>query len=156
MPFSPFSALTSKLFGGLSLGLMIAMGLMYLTIKHLNHEIDNLHTWQGDMVVAVKNASGNDKTTTANAKEQVYEMGKSITIMIGATKTQNDAIDALNTQRDAALAKAEAERADRAVAIAKAEDLAKQLRDSELKPVPKADVEKEVRRVQDLVYGAGL
>lgn len=156
MPFNPFSALTSKLFGGLSLGLMIAMGLMYLTIKHLNHEIEKLHTWQGDMVTAVKDASGNDKTTTSNAKEQVYEMGKSIANMISATKTQNDAIDALNKQRDVALAKAETERANRAVAIAKADDLAKQLRDGELKPVSKADVDKEVRRVQDLVYGAGL
>lgn len=43
MPFNPFTALTSKIFGGLSLGLLIVVAVLWLRVEHWHNSSDR---WQ--------------------------------------------------------------------------------------------------------------
>jgi hypothetical protein len=59
MPFNPFSAFTSKIFGGLSLALLVALGIMALVHKHDLATADKLRNEKATLSakLAVSNAS---------------------------------------------------------------------------------------------------
>ena len=44
MPFNPFSALTSKIFGGLSIALLIGLAVLWIGTKRLEHKLDDCRT----------------------------------------------------------------------------------------------------------------
>lgn len=159
MPFG----LSTKVLGGSLVGALILSGVLgialYVTSLRLTNAkevIRNLTDWQSEMVSAVSLASGNPEVTKLTAKAQVQAIGNSLSTLNSALKTSNDAVEKLAQQRKEALARAAQAGKERAAAIKKAETLAAQLRTSAETSVSPEEMEAEVRRVQDLVYEAGL
>jgi hypothetical protein len=160
MTFNPFSALTSKVFGGLLiLSLVTLVPALLITRAKLfdaRETIAVLEQWQDDMVIAVRLASGNKDTTDKTAVQQVNRMGV-IRIKLGeAVQSQSGQIEAMQRESDAALAVAEKARQERAAAIRRAEKLQAELRSRARVPAPAEDMEAAVRRSQDELYEAGL
>ncbi len=160
MPFNPFSALTSKVFGGLLILALVTLGPALLITRaklfDARETITVLEQWQDDMVIAVRLASGNKDTTEKTAVQQVNRMGV-IRIQLGeAVKSQNGQIEAMQRESDAALAIAEQAKQERAAAIRRAEKLQAELRSRARVPAPADDMEAAVRRSQDELYEAGL
>jgi hypothetical protein len=160
MTFNPFSALTSKVFGGLLiLSLVTLVPALLITRAKLfdaRETIAALEQWQDDMVIAVRLASGNKDTTDKTAVQQVNRMGV-IRIKLGeAVERQSGQIEAMQRESDAALAVAEKARQERAAAIRRAEKLQAELRSRARVPAPAEDMEAAVRRSQDELYEAGL
>jgi len=160
MTFNPFSALTSKVFGGLLiLSLVTLVPALLITRAKLfdaRETIAALEQWQDDMVIAVRLASGNKDTTDKTAVQQVNRMGV-IRIKLGeAVESQSGQIEAMQRESDAALAVAEKARQERAAAIRRAEKLQAELRSRARVPAPAEDMEAAVRRSQDELYEAGL
>jgi hypothetical protein len=160
MTFNPFSALTSKVFGGLLiLSLVTLVPALLITRAKLfdaRETIAALEQWQDDMVIAVRLASGNRDTTEKTAVQQVNRMGV-IRIKLGeAVESQSGQIEAMQRESDAALAVAEKARQERAAAIRRAEKLQAELRSRARVPAPAEDMEAAVRRSQDELYEAGL
>jgi hypothetical protein len=160
MTFNPFSALTSKVFGGLLiLSLVTLVPALLITRAKLfdaRETIAALEQWQDDMVIAVRLASGNRDTTEKTAVQQVNRMGV-IRIKLGeAVESQSGQIEAMQRESDAALAVAEKARQERAAAIRRAEKLQAELRSRARVPAPAEDMEAAVRRSQDELYEAGV
>lgn len=160
MPFNPFSALTSKLFGGLLILSLITLGPALLITRaklfDARETIAALEQWQDDMVIAVRLASGNKDTTEKTAVQQVNRMGV-IRIQLGeAVKAQNAAVEAMQRESEAAQAVAERARKERADAVKRTEALQAELRKRARVPAAAADMEAAVRRSQDELYEAGL
>jgi hypothetical protein len=157
-----FSVLTSKIFGGALVGALIFSGVQTIRLEmtqsalgSAKEVIQRLSGWQGSMVQAVSLASGT-QVTPDTAQAQVQAMGTSLQTLHTALKSSNDAVDRLAEQKRVAEEAAAREAKARAAAIAKANDLAKQLRLSAAAPVAPDEMEAEVRRAQDLSYEAGL
>jgi hypothetical protein len=160
MTFNPFSALTSKVFGGLLiLSLVTLVPALLITRAKLfdaRETIAALEQWQDDMVIAVRLASGNRDTTEKTAVQQVNRMGV-IRIKLGeAVESQSGQIEAMQRESDAALAVAEKAKRERAAAIRRTEKLQAELRARARVPAPAEDMDAAVRRSQDDLYGAGL
>jgi hypothetical protein len=160
MTFNPFSALTSKVFGGLLiLSLVTLVPALLITRTKLfdaRETIAALEQWQDDMVIAVRLASGNKDTTDKTAVQQVNRMGV-IRIKLGeAVESQSGQIEAMQRESDAALAVAEKAKRERAAAIRRTEKLQAELRARARVPAPAEDMDAAVRRSQDDLYEAGL
>jgi hypothetical protein len=160
MTFNPFSALTSKVFGGLLLMSLVTLGPALLItrakLSDARETIAALEQWQDDIVIAVRLASGNADTTDKTAEQQINRMGV-IRIKLGeAVESQNGQIEAMQRESDAALAIADKAREERAAAIRRAEKLQAELRSRARVPAPAEDMEAAVRRSQDEIYEAGL
>lgn len=160
MTFNPFSALTSKVFGGLLLLSLVTLGPALLItrakLSDARETIAALEQWQDDIVIAVRLASGNADTTDKTAEQQINRMGV-IRIKLGeAVESQNGQIEAMQRESDAALAIADKAREERAAAIVRAEKLQAELRSRARVPAPAEDMEAAVRRSQDELYEAGL
>jgi hypothetical protein len=160
MTFNPFSALTSKVFGGLLLLSLVTLGPALLItrakLSDARETIAALEQWQDDIVIAVRLASGNADTTDKTAEQQINRMGV-IRIKLGeAVESQNGQIEAMQRESDAALAIADKARKERAAAILRAEKLQAELRSRARVPAPAEDMEAAVRRSQDELYEAGL
>jgi hypothetical protein len=160
MTFNPFSALTSKVFGGLLLLSLVTLGPALLItrakLSDARETIAALEQWQDDIVIAVRLASGNADTTDKTAEQQINRMGV-IRIKLGeAVESQNGQIEAMQRESDAALAIADKAREERAAAILRAEKLQAELRSRARVPAPAEDMEAAVRRSQDELYEAGL
>jgi ribonucleotide monophosphatase NagD (HAD superfamily) len=160
MPFNPFSALTSKLFGaGLVLSLITlgpALLITRATLADAREDIAALTDWQDKIVAAVRLASNNPKADAGTAAEQIGELGFIRVQLKAAVETQNAAIDAMSRESEAALLVAERARQERAAAVRRAEALQSELRSRALVPAPAADMEAAVRQSQDELYEAGL
>ncbi len=160
MTFNPFSALTSKVFGGLLLLSLVTLGPALLItrakLSDARETIAALEQWQDDIVIAVRLASGSADTTDKTAEQQINRMGV-IRIKLGeAVESQNGQIEAMQRESDAALAIADKAREERAAAIRRAEKLQTELRSRARVPAPAEDMEAAVRRSQDELYEAGL
>lgn len=152
-----------KVLGGALAGALFFSGVQTWRLSSVNSAlssakevIQDLTTWRDDMVSTVRLASGSPTITEKSATAQVQALGTSLVTLNAALKTSNDAADRLADQKAQAEARAATEAKARQAAIARAEELAKQLRGGAEKPVDPSEMEAEVRRVQDLAYDAGL
>lgn len=155
--------LVSKVLGGALAGALIFSGVQTVRLGWVQSElssakevIQRLEGWQGEMVTAIRLASGNDTVTAKQAQAQVQAMGTSLVTLHSSLKTSNDAVDRLAEDKRRAEAAAAREAKARAAAIAQAEKLAAQLKSRASAPVSADQMEAEVRRAQDTVYEAGL
>jgi hypothetical protein len=157
------AGLLNKLLGGALAGALIFSGVQTWRLSSVNaalssakEVIQDLTTWRDGMVSTVRLASGSPTITAKTAQAQVQAMGTSLVTLNAALKTSNDAAERLAEQKKEAEARAAAEASARRAAIARADQLAEQLRGGAEKPVDPLEMEAEVRRVQDLAYDAGL
>jgi len=157
MPFNPFSAITSKIFGGLLVLSLLTLGPGLLITRARLHEarttITALEKWQDDVVIAVRLAA--DAPTTADtAVSQITALGNARRDLTAALAAQNAAIEAMQRESEAARAVAERARKERAASIRRTEALAAELRSRAV--APPDDTDAAVRRSQDELYEAGL
>lgn len=150
-----------KVLGGALAGALIFSGVQSFRLNRseaalgsAKEVIQRLTVWRGEMVTTVALASGS-VVTVDTAKAQVQAMGSSLATLNGALKMSNDAVDRLADQKREAELRVASEMKARAAAIAKAQDLARQLRLSAVRPVEPEQMEAEIRRAQDLAYEAG-
>lgn len=160
MPFNPFSALTSKVFGGLLVLSLVTLGPALLITRYRLAEaretITELVDWRMGIIDAIRVASDNPNVDGKTAAAQVQALGQTRVNLTNAVNDQNAAIEAIEQQSaDALAAAADAER-KRQAATKRAEDLAKELRNRARVPAPAADMEAAVRRSQDEQWDAGL
>lgn len=155
MPFNPFSALTSKIFGGLLVLSLLTLGPGLLITRHrladARETIAALEKWQDDVVIAVRLAA-DAPTTDKTAVAQITALGNARRDLLAAVAAQNAAVETLRAESEAALAVAERARKERAAAVKRTEALAAELR----RRPPADDVEAAVRQSQDELYEAGL
>lgn len=156
MPFNPFSALTSKIFGGALILSLLTLGPGLLITRYRLAEaretITALEKWQDDVVIAVRLASDNPETTERTAAAQITALGNARRDLAAAVAAQNAAVETLRAESEAALAVADRARKERAAAVKRTEALAAELR---ARP-PAEDTDAAVRRSQDDLYEAGL
>jgi len=157
---NPFSALTSKVFGGLLILSLVTLGPALLITRgklaDARETITALTDWQTEMVDAVRLASNNPDVDKVTAKAQVQEMGF-IRIQLGnAINQQNAALDEMQRQSAAALEAARDAERKRRAATQRAEALAAELRGRARIAAPADDMEEAVRRTQDELYEAGI
>lgn len=155
--------LVAKVMAGALAGSLILSGVLGvslylrgLELESAKEVIQDLADWQGDMVQAIRLASGSPETTEKTARAQVQAMGQSLLVLNGALTTANNAVDRLADEKAKAEAIAEREMRARAAAMATAERLLKELQARGQVPVAAEDMEAEVRRAQDAAYEAGL
>jgi hypothetical protein len=159
----PSPPLLSKVLGGALAGALIFSGVQTARLGNAKAEllsakevIQHLEGWQGDMVTAIRLASGSDKVTKATAQVQVQAMGNSLVALHNSLKSSNDAVERLGEDKRRAEEAAAREAKARAAAIATADKLRDQLRVRAQAPVSADQMEAEVRRAQDTLYEAGL
>ncbi len=155
MPFNLFSALTSKIFGGLFLLSALTLGPGLIVTRYRLAEaretVTALEQWQDDIVIAVRLAA-DAPTTKDTAAAQITALGNARRDLTAAIAAQNAAVEAIRAESDAALAVAEQARKDRAAAVRRTEALAAELR----RRPPAEDTDAAVRQSQDELYEAGL
>jgi sensor histidine kinase YesM len=137
------------------LGCAVTVGVLKHRLGKANQLVDTLATWQGEVVQAVRVASGNNKVTGATTKAQIQAMGNSITVLINDVDRQNREVQRLAEQKRQAEERAEQERRARAAAIKRAQEVVGRL-ENDIAPAPPARMEEVMRRAQDLVYEEGL
>lgn len=148
--------LLSKILGGTTLVLAIAAGIFYSLWQGALHREGVLKTWQRDTVAAVAQEAGNPAVTAATASAQIHAMGRSLANALAAVKIQSQAVDHLADMTKMANERADAEARARASAVKRAESLAGQLAEEAKTPYSQADLDAEIRRIQDQIYEAGL
>lgn len=146
--------LTGAFFKYLSGGLAIGLIALSVYVFALRGDVRELTNWQDDIVLAVQGASGNDEVTEDSAKDQILAMGRSVENLRRGIETQNAAVDKLADERDAALHRAEVERARRQAAIDRARGTADDLDGQALTPADNPD--EAMRAAQDQAYEEGL
>jgi predicted house-cleaning NTP pyrophosphatase (Maf/HAM1 superfamily) len=146
----------SKILGAGLAGALILSVVQSVRLASAKEVIQRLEGWQGDVVTAIRLASASPEVTADTAKGQVQAMGQSLSTLNAALTKSNDLVEEMGRQKAEADSRAEAESRARAEAIKRADSLAAQLRAGASKPVSPAEMEKEVRRVQDLAYDAGV
>jgi hypothetical protein len=160
MPFNPFSALTSKIFGGLlALSLLTLVPGLLITRHRLaeaRETITELVDWRIGIIDAIRIAADNPEVDAKTAAAQVQALGVTRVNLTNAVKDQNAAITAIEQESAAALDMAREAEQQRRAAIKRSEALQAELRSRAAAPAPAADMEAEVRRSQDDLYEAGL
>lgn len=160
MSFNPFSALTSRVFGGLLILSLVTLGpALWITrgkLADARETITALEKWQDDIVIAVRLASDNPETTEKTAKDQINQLGYIRIQLKAAVDEQNAAIDALARESEAAREVAARAQKERAAALKRADSLQAELRNRARVPAPASDMERAVRETQDELYEAGL
>jgi hypothetical protein len=160
MPFNPFSAITSKVFGGLLILSLLTLGPGLLITRHRLAEaretITELTNWRVGIIDAIRLAADNSDVDASTAAAQVQALGHVRVELTNAVKSQNSAIAAIEQQSADALAAAEEAERKRQAATKRAEMLANELRNRARVPAPAADMEAAVRQSQDELWDAGL
>lgn len=77
MPFNPFSALTSKIYGGLALAAMIACGYMAWQLDNVRDERDNAHREVGRL----EGKLDLSRTAIAQLEQQVDAQNEAIALL---------------------------------------------------------------------------
>lgn len=90
---NPFSALTAKIFGSVSLALLVAVGGLYLWGHHWKAVAARWSTEAGQIVIALRTASGNPKADWQTAPGQIVALGE-------ANRSLKIAIDDSNSRLD--------------------------------------------------------
>lgn len=134
--------------------LAISKALLVRDLKAAKEVIFNLEGWQGDMVTAIRLASGNPSVNVKSAQGQVQALGQALADAKQALKTSNEAVDRLAEATAKAQAAALRESHARSAAIKATDNLADELARRALST--EEDVDAAVRRIQDDVYGVGL
>lgn len=92
MPFNPFSAFTSKLFGGLSLALILALSIAMWRLDHWRDVAGALADQAGKVVLALEHATGAD-ADWKTAPGQIIALGESVRQRDAAIRATNQRID---------------------------------------------------------------
>lgn len=90
----------------LVLGLVLAVVLHFRTDTRTRATLAALTEQAGNVVLATRNASGNDDVTWKTTPGQIVALGESVRSLKSAVQTQNRAIDQLAAEAVAAKAKA--------------------------------------------------
>lgn len=98
MPFNPFSILGAKIFGGLSLALMLALAVCWWRLDHWHGVADALAKQAGKVVLALEHATGED-ADWHTAPGAIIALGEGI-------RDRDDAIRATNMKIDEMAAEA--------------------------------------------------
>lgn len=139
---------SKPLLGSLLLSGLLAVA-FYVHYRNAKEVIQDLTTWQDEMVQSVSLASGG-ATTKDTARVKVQALG----LLRNSLDHANAAIEQMAQDRDVALAKAERERLAKAGAIERAETLSAELRAQAASQAE--DTDAAVRHVQDQLYEIGL
>lgn len=73
-----FSILTSKIFGGLSIGLLIALAVMGLKLHWTQAKLDSVVAWQEQVTGATRTAAHHPNLGKAGVAQQILYMGRAI------------------------------------------------------------------------------
>jgi hypothetical protein len=73
-----FSILTSKIFGGLSIVLLLALGVQTWRVGHYKAQRDDLATWQAEVTDATRSAAHRPKLAVKNVAQQVRYLGEGL------------------------------------------------------------------------------
>lgn len=159
MPFNPFSALTSKIFGGLSIVLILALGGTWLWGHHWKGVAQDWAQQAGQVVLALRTASDNPKADWKTAPGQIIALGESNRSLKVAIDDSNSRIDLmaeeavrLRARADELQEIARKAEAQRRAAYAKLSDMA-------ITPGTRDDCMQLLREAEaalDLVREAGL
>lgn len=158
MSFNPFSALTSKIFGGLLALSLLTLGPGLLITRHRLAEaretITDLVNWRIGIIDAIRIAADNPDVDAETAAVQVQALGVVRVNLTNAIENQNKVIDSMGEESAAALEIAREAEQRRRSAIKRAETLQAELRRRAAAPAD--DMEAAVRQSQDALYEAGL
>jgi len=84
MPFNPFSALTAKIFGSISIVALIGLAVLGLQLRHVTAQRDALFEWQGGVVQATRDASRRPRLAHEQVALQVRYLGQGLDQMRSA------------------------------------------------------------------------
>lgn len=84
MPFNPFSALTSKIFGGVSLAALLALAVLGLRLHHVAAQRDELASWQAGVVQATRDSARRPRLAPDQVALQVRYLGQGLDQMRSA------------------------------------------------------------------------
>lgn len=104
LPFNPFSALTSKIFAGFSLVSLLACLGLWIGLRHVSHERDQLQEWKTNVVTATRDAAHRPQLAEQNVAAQIRNLGLDVDNLVTAQEI---------AKRQALAAKEEQERRDR-------------------------------------------
>lgn len=90
---SPFSVLTSKIFGGLSIVLLLAVAVLWWRMDHWHKVADHLAKQAGQVIIALRLATDNPKADWETAPGQIYALGDSNRRLKGEIANTNRALD---------------------------------------------------------------
>lgn len=76
MPFNPFSALTSKIFGALSLALLLACAALWWRGNHYEHKLDAARQTIAEMTAAQKVADAEQKRVNDESQRRQAELAR--------------------------------------------------------------------------------
>jgi hypothetical protein len=149
MPFNLFSVLTSKIFGGLSIALLIALAVCWHGWGVTERARDLLAKQVATIVFAVRQASGNETVTQDTAAGQVIALGDSNRRLKGAIAEQNLAIDEMAAEAVRAKAHAAELKAIADKAEAQRRSALRRLSDMSITPGTRSDCLTLLREAED-------
>jgi len=128
----------------------------FFVVKDAFDDRKELRTWQAEVVSATREAANRPQLSVDSVARQITFLGEDKQRYKDQLGSQNNKIAKLgeDTKKAQALAAHEAEL--RKEVIARAEELAKLLRNEALTPVDREHLEEELRRVQDQAWEQGV
>lgn len=156
--FNPFSALTTKIFGGLSIALLIACLVFYNRWQHWHDVADAFAKQAGKVVFAIEQATG-EEASWKTAPGHIVAMGQGIKDRDNRIAATNAAIDEM--AREAVRLKAQAAELQRIADKAQAQRRAAlaRLSDMAITPGSRSDCLQLLREADEalnLVREAGI
>lgn len=150
--------LLGSLLGG-SLLLSVVLGAGWAVSDHrlsnAKEVIEGLTEWQDGVREATRLAAGSDQEVTpAQVQPMIQQLGNLRVQLIAAVEAQNNAVEVLQRETEAAQEVARQAERQRRGAIERAEALQARLRERAGTPAP--DTDAAVRQTQDELYEAGL
>ncbi len=131
----------------------IAMGAM---ISNKNDTIQSLDKFIVSVQTATQIASGNSKLDREDVPLQIQRLGTALSGAKQTLENQSDSIDRMGQETIKYRAEAQRQAVLREEVIRKSTELASKLQNEALTPVDRANLEAELRRVQDLAYEGSL
>lgn len=149
MPFNPFSALTSKIFGGACIFLLLFSALCWHKWGVWKDKFGDLSEEAGVVLVAVRDAADNPKLTWRDVPKQIDALDASLTEAQSTLDTQTDRINQLGAESNRLRAENEALAAKVASLNRKRDALIAQLEDDALDPGDRADCWAQIRETDE-------
>lgn len=123
-------------------------------LSNAKEVIQSLVEWQDGIIEATRLAADSPEIAKEDVAPAIQNLGQVRIQLLNAVDKQNEAIEALVKESEAARELAAQAQRKQQAAIRRAEDLQRQMR--ERANAPAADMEAAIRRNQDDLYEAGL
>lgn len=123
-------------------------------LSNAKEVIQSLVEWQDGVIEATRLAADSPEIAKEDVAPAIQNLGQVRIQLLNAVDKQNEAIEVLIKESEAARELAAQAQRKQQAAIRRAEDLQRQLR--ERANAPAADMEAAIRRNQDDLYEAGL